>query len=94
MSEDADDFALDDAGDFPEQAVLMVRDRFGVEGLRALAAFMHAMGSDGTLRWTPPDDPEGAWCPCDVVMQHADALVGEAGVDADAPGGGATWVMP
>lgn len=62
----------------PERATLLVQRLHGVEGLRALATFMHAVGSETLLTYPDPDDPAGepVWTPCDFVMQHCWALGG------------------
>lgn len=62
----------------PERATLLVQRLHGAEGLRALATFMHAMGSEALLTYPDPDDPAcgPVWTPCDFVMQHAWALGG------------------
>ena len=49
----------------------MVAEQYGPDGLRALAAFMHALWSDAMI-----DLPDGSVVPCDFVMQHAWALGG------------------
>ena len=50
----------------PSLALDMVENQFGVAGLKAIATFMHAMGSDGCLSWGDAD-----YLPCDIVMQDA-----------------------
>ena len=50
----------------PTCALEHVKDQHGDAGLRAVATFLHRMGSDGTLAWG-----EASWTPCDMVMQEA-----------------------
>jgi hypothetical protein len=50
----------------PTCALENVKDQHGDAGLRAVATFLHYMGSDGTLAWG-----EASWTPCDMVMQEA-----------------------
>ena len=50
----------------PTCALENVKDQHGDAGLRAVATFLHCMGSDGTLAWG-----EASWSPCDMVMQEA-----------------------
>jgi hypothetical protein len=52
--------------DRPTCALETVKDQHGDAGLRAVATFLHCMGSDGTLAWG-----EASWTPCDMVMQEA-----------------------
>jgi hypothetical protein len=52
--------------DRPTCALENVKDQHGDAGLRAVATFLHCMGSDGSLAWG-----EASWTPCDMVMQEA-----------------------
>ena len=54
------------SGNPAEEAAQMVAAQFGAAGPRALAAFMHAGGSETVLTF-----PDETWPPCDVVTQHA-----------------------
>jgi len=63
-----DDLGLEASDDNrPGEALVTVQRAYGADGLRAVALFMHAMGSDGCLLWG--DDPRPL--PCDLVMQEA-----------------------
>lgn len=54
------------------EVLVGVKDQFGEDGLRAIAAFMFAMGSDAMLKF---DDQ--TWTPCDFVMQECWELGGD-----------------
>lgn len=56
----------------PEAAMLEVIRLHGLDGAKAVATFMHAMGSEATLAFGCENG--GGWVPCDFVMQHAWSL--------------------
>lgn len=58
--------------DLVTDALQGVKEQFGEDGLRAIAAFMFSMGTDTSLRFG-----DQTWTPCDFVMQECWELGGD-----------------